>query len=105
MPALLMHDGRGDSLFEHNASTAASVVQRLGVYTAKDYADIMEFLVRRWKFEKLTGLSGEGQRAQDYVCGLPPRPKIRRLEERAQKKAKQASAVPFSWIFGREITI
>ncbi|XWS44856.1 hypothetical protein CRYUN_Cryun15aG0085300 [Craigia yunnanensis] len=99
MPALLIYDGLDDNLFER----FSAVAQRLGVYTAKDYADIMEFLVGRWKIEKLTGLSSEGQRAQDYVCGLPP--KIKRLEERAQKKAKQASPVPFSWIFGREITI
>nr|GEY66000.1 hypothetical protein [Tanacetum cinerariifolium] len=61
---------------------------RLGVYTAKDYADILEFLVGRWKVSDLTGLSGEGRKAQEYVCGLPPR--IRRLEERvAGRKAQE----------------
>ncbi|XVE83225.1 hypothetical protein DITRI_Ditri16bG0070500 [Diplodiscus trichospermus] len=99
MPSLLIHDGLDDNLFQHYSAVA----QRIGVYTANDYADIMEFLVSRWEIEKLTGLSSEGQRAQDYVCGLPP--KIRRLQERAQKMAKKASAVPFSWIFGRELTI
>ncbi|KAI3470377.1 hypothetical protein Pfo_027040 [Paulownia fortunei] len=99
MPAHLMYDGRDENLFEH----FSAVAQRLGVYTAKDYADILEFLVARWEVEKLTGLSGEGRKAQDYVCGLPPR--IRRLEERAHARAKQASPVPFSWIFGREIKI
>ena len=99
MPAHLMYDGRDDNLFEH----FSTVAQRLGVYTAKDYADILEFLVGRWNVEKLTGLSGEGHKAQDFVCGLPPR--IRRLEERAQGRAKQASAVPFSWVFGREIIV
>ncbi|GMN59789.1 hypothetical protein TIFTF001_028884 [Ficus carica] len=104
MPAHLMYDGKDDNLFEH----FSAVAQRLGVYTAKDYADILEFLVGRWKIENLTGLSGEGQRAQDFVCGLPPR--IRKLEERAQSRAqgraKQASSMmPFSWIFGREVKI
>lgn len=100
MPAHLMYDGKDDNLFEH----FSAVAQRLGVYTARDYADILEFLVGRWKIEKLTGLSGEGQRAQDFVCGLPPR--IRKLEERAQGRAKQASSiVPFSWIFGREVKV
>ncbi|XP_021298046.1 uncharacterized protein LOC110427015 [Herrania umbratica] len=77
----------------------------LGVYTAKDYADILEFLVGRWKVEKLTGLSAEGYRAQHFVCGLPS--KIRRLEEKAQTRAKpkQASSAPFSWIFHKEIIV
>lgn len=91
MPAHLMYDGRDDNLFEH----FSAVAQRLGVYTAKDYADILEFLVGRWEIEKLTGLSGEGHKAQDYVCGLAPR--IRKLEERAQARAKQKAPVPFSW--------
>ncbi|MCL8600346.1 acyl-ACP desaturase [Proteus mirabilis] len=99
MPAHLMFDGGDDNLFEHYSSVA----QRLGVYTAKDYADILEFLVARWNVEKLTGLSGEGHKAQDYVCGLPPR--IRRLEERAQARAKKVADVPFSWIFGRELKV
>ncbi|XAR71051.1 Acyl-[acyl-carrier-protein] desaturase [Bertholletia excelsa] len=99
MPAHLMYDGHDDDLFEH----FSSVAQRLGVYTAKDYADILEFLVRRWKVEEITGLSGEGRKAQDYVCGLPAR--IRRLEERAQSRAKQATSIPFSWIFDREVNL
>lgn len=99
MPAHLMYDGQDDNLFKH----FSAVVQRLEVYTAKDYADILEFLVGRWKVEELSGLSGEGRRAQDFICGLPPR--IRRLEERAQGRAKKSSSVPFSWLFGREIVV
>lgn len=99
MPAHLMYDGRDENLFEH----FSAVAQQLGVYTAKDYADILEYLVIRWNVEKVTGLSGEGRKAQDYVCGLASR--IRRLEERAQARAKQSSSVPFSWVFGREIKL
>ncbi|KAK6231986.1 hypothetical protein SCA6_002059 [Theobroma cacao] len=99
MPAHLMFDGRDDNLFEHYSAVA----QRIGVYTAKDYADILEFLVGRWNVEKLTGLSAEGCSAQEFVCGLPAR--IRRLEERAQARAKQTSTVPFSWIFERKLIV
>ena len=60
MPAHLMYDGQDDNLFEH----FSTVAQRLGVYTAKDYADILEFLVERWNVETLSGLSSEGHRAQ-----------------------------------------
>ncbi|XP_010271618.1 PREDICTED: stearoyl-[acyl-carrier-protein] 9-desaturase, chloroplastic-like [Nelumbo nucifera] len=99
MPAHLMYDGRDDNLFDH----FSAVAQRLGVYTAKDYADILEFLVSRWNVEKLTGLSGEGKKAQDYVCGLAP--KIRRLDERVQCRAKQALSLPFSWVFDRDVKL
>ncbi|KAF0933890.1 hypothetical protein E2562_020023, partial [Oryza meyeriana var. granulata] len=98
MPAHLMYDGHDDRLFGH----FSAVAQRLGVYTAADYAGILEFLVRRWNVAGLaTGLSGEGRRAQDFVCSLGPR--FRKLEERAQATAKRApAAVPFSWIHGRQ---
>ncbi|XP_017974175.1 PREDICTED: stearoyl-[acyl-carrier-protein] 9-desaturase, chloroplastic [Theobroma cacao] len=97
MPGHLMYDGRDDNLFDH----FSAVAQRIGVYTAKDYADILEFLVESWKVKELTGLSADGRQAQDYVCGLPPG--IRRLEERAQGRAKHAPRIPFSWIFDREV--
>ena len=95
-----MYDGNDDNLFENYAAVA----QRLSVYTVKDYVDILEYFVERWNVEKLTGLSGEGRRAQDYVCGLGQR--LRKMEERAQEKAMEAaSTIPFSWIFGREVKI
>ncbi|GAB4844699.1 Stearoyl-[acyl-carrier-protein] 9-desaturase 6, chloroplastic [Ancistrocladus abbreviatus] len=43
MPAHLMYDGRDPLRFDHYSTVA----QRLGVYTAEDYADILEFLVAR----------------------------------------------------------
>ncbi|XP_047955361.1 stearoyl-[acyl-carrier-protein] 9-desaturase, chloroplastic-like [Salvia hispanica] len=99
MPAHLMYDGRDDNLFHH----FSAVGQRLGVYTAGDYADILEHLVARWKVENITGLSAEGQEAQDYVCNLSPR--IRRLGERAREMAKQAPKVPFSWIYDTQVQL
>lgn len=100
MPAHLMHDGRDDDLFDHYGAVA----QRIGVYTAMDYARILEFLLRRWMVESLgVGLSGEGRRAQEYLCTLPQR--IRRLEERANDRVKLGPrpSVSFSWIYGREV--
>ncbi|KAF7829757.1 stearoyl-[acyl-carrier-protein] 9-desaturase 6, chloroplastic [Senna tora] len=83
MPAHLMYDGRDPHLFQH----FSAVAQRLGVYTANDYADILEYLIGRWRLEKLEGLTAEGKRAQDYVCGLAPR--IRKLQERADERARK----------------
>ncbi|OVA03217.1 Fatty acid desaturase [Macleaya cordata] len=99
MPAHLMFDGKDDNLFEHYSAVA----QRLGVYTAKDYADILELLVARWNVEKLTDLSAEGRKARDYVCSLARR--IKRLEERAQVRAKVAQTLPFSWVFNQEMQL
>lgn len=99
MPAHLMYDGQDNDLFEH----FSAVAQRLGVYTARDYADILEFLVKRWNVEKIEGLSSKGRKAQDYVCKLAPR--IRRLNERAQDRAKQGQTCTFSWIFNKEIPL
>ncbi|XP_031504399.1 stearoyl-[acyl-carrier-protein] 9-desaturase, chloroplastic-like [Nymphaea colorata] len=100
MPAHLMYDGRDNKLFQH----FSTVAQRLGVYTAKDYANIVEHLVKRWDVEKLSGLSSKGQEAQDYVCSLAPR--FWRLAERAQERAnKSRKHVPFSWIFNRQILL
>ncbi|CAI0395959.1 unnamed protein product [Linum tenue] len=101
MPAHLMYDGRDPQLFQHYSAVA----QRLGVYTAGDYADILEFLIGRWGLEKLgDGLDGDGRRAQEYVCGLAQR--IRRLQERADERAKKMKeAVEFSWIFDREVVL
>ncbi|CAL0313517.1 unnamed protein product [Lupinus luteus] len=99
MPAHLMYDGQDDNLFDNYSAVA----QRLGVYTVKDYASILEFLVGRWEVEKLTGLSDEGRKAQEYVCGLAQR--IRRLEERAQAKIKELPRLKFSWIHGREVQL
>ncbi|KAE9597232.1 hypothetical protein Lal_00007615 [Lupinus albus] len=99
MPAHLMYDGRDDNLFDNYSAVA----QRIGVYTVKDYAAILEFLVGRWEVEKLTGLSDEGRKAQEYVCGLAQR--IRRLEERAQAKIKELPRLKFSWIHDREVQL
>ena len=101
MPAHLMYDGEDPRLFEH----FSAVAQRLGVYTADDYADILEALIKRWGLEKMEGLTGEGRRAQDFVCGLAPR--IRKLQERAEARAKKIGpqGVKFSWIFNREIML
>lgn len=101
MPAHLMHDGRDPHLFEH----FSAVAQRLGVYTANDYADIVEFLVGRWKLDKQEGLTSSARRAQDFVCGLAPR--IRKLQERAEERARLAPPrrASFSWIFNKEISL
>ncbi|KAG9443223.1 hypothetical protein H6P81_014563 [Aristolochia fimbriata] len=53
MSAHLMQDGQDPRLFDH----FAIVAQKLSIYTAADYTDILEFLVGSWKLEKISGLA------------------------------------------------
>ncbi|GBG84496.1 hypothetical protein CBR_g38778 [Chara braunii] len=101
MPAHLMYDGESQTLFDD----FSAVAQRLGVYTAADYASILQHLVKRWKVENIPGLSGEAAKAQDFVCKLPSR--IVRLAERAEsKRAKdELKTARFSWVHNREVLL
>ncbi|XP_043688032.1 stearoyl-[acyl-carrier-protein] 9-desaturase 6, chloroplastic-like [Telopea speciosissima] len=101
MPAQLMYDGENPNLFNH----FSIVTQKLGVYTIADYADILEFLIERWKLEKLVGLIGKAHEAQDFVCRLPR--KIRKLQERVEERAHKMKpqTMHFSWTFNKEVTL
>jgi len=106
MPAHLMNDN------QHKANTGrdlfddfSSVAERVGVYTAEDYAEIMEHLIVRWDIEKRS-LTGEAAEAQDYVCRLPQRVKKLAARSSARKKKNQKVAqAEFSWIFNREVNL
>eukprot|EP01018_Ginkgo_biloba_P001025 Gb_23796 [translate_table: standard] len=95
--------GSGMSIFIMLSGQYNLCDSRLGVYTASDYADMLEFFVKRWNVEKLGGLSSEWRKAQEYVRKLAPR--IRRLEERAQEMSKGGQSCPFSWIFNTEVAL
>ncbi|MFI5252900.1 MAG: acyl-ACP desaturase [Bacteroidota bacterium] len=92
MPASLMQDGVGQNVF----TKFSNVAQRIGVYTAHDYAEIIDNLVHHWNVPRLNGLSDLAAKAQDYVCGLSDR--YKRLAERMTFPAKEK----FSWIYDRE---
>ena len=54
--------------------------QRIGVYTAYDYVDIMQKLIEKWEIEKIKGLTDEAEKARDYLMKLPGR--MARISER-----------------------
>jgi acyl-[acyl-carrier-protein] desaturase len=68
MPAVLMNHGKEDLFTNFSA-----VTQRIGIYTTFDYAKIIDHLVKLWKLEELTGLTGAAQKAQNYLCKLSER--------------------------------
>jgi acyl-[acyl-carrier-protein] desaturase len=95
MPAMLMDDGRDKNLF----SKFSVVAQKIGVYTAKDYAEIIGALVHEWKIESITGISGASSKAQEYLCGLSER--YLKLAERM----KFSGVEKFSWLYDKEIAL
>lgn len=97
MPARLMSDGVEPDLF----SRFAAVAQRLGVYTARDYAGIIEHLVAFWNVPGMTGMTGEASEAQEYLCGLGAQ--YHRLAERIGGRPGRQPKAPLSWIFGRSV--
>ena len=101
MPAELMTDGNDPDLYDN----FANVAQRLEVYTALDYAEIIGHLVKQWDLENIDGLDSNGEKERDYLCKLPER--YRKLAERSMNKVRKATedVIPtksFNWIYGRE---
>lgn len=71
MPAHLLRESGGPKgeAFAHFSDAA----QRLGVYTALDYIDILKELLQEWKVEHVKGLNEKGEKARDYLMKLPDR--------------------------------
>ena len=97
MPARLMDDGTGLDLFDR----FAVVAQKSGIYTARDYSEVLQHLVDYWGIAALTGLTPEASSDQEYLCGLPDLylKKVARIEEVISRAPLQ----PFSWIFERSV--
>jgi len=95
MPGCLMSDGTARDVFEH----FSAVAQRIGVYTIRDYASIIEHLVAYWGIADMPGLSGSVAKAQEYLCGLAK--VYRRAADRMDGQPRSAPRVPCSWVFNR----
>lgn len=95
MPGKQMYDGKDPDLFDH----FAVVAQRTGVYTVRDYADILDHLVLRWDLAKRI-VTGKAALAQDYLCGQAE--VYRRMAERYEKRIDQEPKIRFSWIYDRK---
>lgn len=67
--------------------------QRLGVYTAVDYVDILRDLIHDWKIEEIRDLNEGGEKARDYIVALPDR--LIRIADRIKVPNLEYK---FSWI-------
>jgi acyl-[acyl-carrier-protein] desaturase len=92
MPAHFLREQGLDKgvTFSHFSDAA----QRLGVYTALDYIQILESLIDEWKIDALKELNDSAEKARDYVMALPNR--LKRIAERMNPKP---SSYQFSWIY------
>ena len=78
MPAILIDKNNDDNIF----ARFSAITQKMGIYTAWDYAEIVEHLVDFWKIENLTGLNGPAAKAQEYLSTLAKR--YMRVAERSK---------------------
>ena len=71
MPALFLRESgeKISSAFEEFSNSA----QKIGVYTASDYVDILQKLVEKWEIDKMVNLTDEAEKARDYLMKLPAR--------------------------------
>ena len=71
MPAHFLRESgeKISTAFEQFSDSA----QRIGVYTAADYVDIMQKLIDKWEIDKISGLTDEAEKARDYLMKLPGR--------------------------------
>lgn len=91
MPAGFLRESGNkiSSAFEHFSDSA----QRIGVYTASDYVDIMQKLINRWEIDKVTNLTDEAEKARDFLMKLPAR--MARISERLVIPAESHM---FKWV-------
>ncbi|OYQ32142.1 acyl-ACP desaturase [Flavobacterium cyanobacteriorum] len=78
MPAHFLRESgqRLGAAFEQFSDSA----QRIGVYTATDYVDILKKLIDKWQIDKINGLTAEAEKARDFLMKLPER--MARISER-----------------------
>ena len=96
MPGRFMDDGRDPDLFDH----FAVVAQRANVYTVRDYASIIEHLVKTWDIAG-RAVTGEVAQAQDDLCRQAER--YARLAERTSAALQKQPTVAFGWIHDRKV--
>lgn len=82
------------SLFEPFSNSA----QRIGVYTAQDYIDIMKKLIRVWDIEHIKGLTPEAEKARDYIMRFPGR-----MERISQRIVIPEGGPQFKWLVSATI--
>ncbi len=72
----------------------SDAAQRLGVYTSWDYTNILESLIEEWNIGNMGNLSGQAEKARDYLMALPDR-----FKRVAGRNIKAPLEYEFNWIY------
>lgn len=91
MPANLLRQA-GEAVGQ-SFQAFADAAQRLGVYTAEDYVNILRILLAHWQIDKLTGLNDEAEKSRDYLMNLPAR-----LEKLSGRMKVPQEVTKFTWV-------
>jgi acyl-[acyl-carrier-protein] desaturase len=78
--------------FSHFSDAA----QRLGVYTATDYTNILKSLIDEWNIAGIKDLNSQAEKARDYLMKLPER-----LTRVTQRMTNPKLDYEFLWIHGQ----
>ena len=91
MPAHFLRESgqKISSAFEQFSDSA----QRIGVYTATDYVEIMQKLIDKWEIDKIGGLASEAEKARDYLMKLPSR-----MAKISERLVIPAESYIFKWV-------
>ena len=91
MPAHFLRESgqKISSAFEQFSDSA----QRIGVYTATDYVEIMQKLIDKWEIDKIGGLTSEAEKARDYLMKLPSR-----MAKISERLVIPAESYIFKWV-------
>jgi acyl-[acyl-carrier-protein] desaturase len=91
MPAHFLRESGGTigTAFENFSNCA----QRLGVYTAQDYIEILKKLNSYWELDSIRSLNDDAERARDYLMKLPDR-----LERIASRMKFPEDNYRFKWV-------
>ncbi len=67
--------------------------QRIGVYTAYDYVEIMQKLIEKWDVSSLTGLTDDAEKAREYLMKLPAH-----MSKISERLIIPAESQVFKWV-------
>lgn len=91
MPAHFLRESGAkiSTAFEEFSNSA----QKIGVYTANDYVDILRKLTQKWEIDKITNLTAEAEKARDYLMKLPER-----MAKISERLVLPAETKIFKWV-------
>lgn len=91
MPAHFLRESgeKISTAFEEFSNSA----QKLGVYTANDYVEILKKLTQKWEIDKITNLTAEAEKARDYLMKLPER-----MAKISERLVLPAETKIFKWV-------